>query len=245
MAQMLTVPATLDSLALISAFITDAAERVGLDDHTAWQIELAVDEAATNIIQHASNPAQPGTIELGWSLRDDTLVVTLRDWGDPFDPASVPTPDISSPLEERQAGGLGIYLMNRLMDSVHFSFDREQGNLLTLTKRLDRPPEPPEVVLLCGRLDAQTTTQALQGARSSIASGARRILLDMGGVSFMSSSGLRALLLLRRDLLAQAGELRLCALQPQVREVFTLTGFTQVFTIHSSREEALAAFAQE
>ena len=65
------------------------------------------------------------------------------------------------------------------------------------------------------------------------------------GVTFLSSSGLRALLLVRKELLAQNGELRLCALKPQVREVFTLTGFTQVFAIHSTREEALRAFGRE
>ena len=79
---------------------------------------------------------------------------------------------------------------------------------------------------------------------ATIAAGARHVLLDLGGVTFLSSSGLRALLLVRKELLAQGGELRLCAPRPQVREVFTLTGFTQVFAIHQTREEALGAFGQ-
>jgi serine/threonine-protein kinase RsbW len=70
------------------------------------------------------------------------------------------------------------------------------------------------------------------------------VLLEMSQVTFLSSSGLRALLLVRKELLAQSGELRLCALKPQVQEVFTLTGFTQVFAIHPTREEALRAFGQ-
>ncbi|HEU4324819.1 MAG TPA: anti-sigma factor antagonist [Roseiflexaceae bacterium] len=245
MAQLLRVPATLDSLAHISAFINDAAGRVGLDDHSAWQVELAVDEAATNIIQHACDPGQPGEIELSWRVESDWLVVTLRDWGDPFDPSSIPAPDITSPLEERQAGGLGIFLMNRLMDSVSFEFDTANGNLLTMTKRLHSAAEPPQIVTLGGRLDAQSTNQALSRVRATLGAGTSQVLLDMSGVTFMSSSGLRALLLLRRELLAQGGELRLCALQPQVREVFALTGFTQVFAIHDTRDDALAAFAQE
>jgi anti-anti-sigma factor len=64
-------------------------------------------------------------------------------------------------------------------------------------------------------------------------------------VTFLSSSGLRALLLTRKELLAQDGELRLCALRPEVEEVFALTGFTQVFSIHATREEALQAFKRE
>jgi len=58
----------------------------------------------------------------------------------------------------------------------------------------------------------------------------------------MSSSGLRALLLVRKDLIANGGEFRLCELQPQVYEVFAITGFTQVFSIHQTRDDAMAAF---
>src|SRR5204862_7312096 len=93
-----------------------------------------------------------------------------------------------------------------------------------------------------GRLDAVSTDSAITEVRAAIANGARSVLLDMADVTFLSSSGLRALLLLRKELLAHGGELRLCRLQPQVQEVFALTGFTQVFTIHRSREEALDAF---
>ena len=50
--------------------------------------------------------------------------------------------------------------------------------------------------------------------------------------------------LVRKELLGHGGELRLCGLRPQVREVFTLTGFTQVFAIHQTRDEALSAFGQ-
>src|SRR5512144_762670 len=107
----LTVSATLDSLATISAFITDATARSGLDDHAAWQVQLAVDEASTNIIQHGYDEAAPGEIQLAWEIHGDELIVTLRDRGRSFNPDDVPAPDISSPLEERQAGGLGLYLM--------------------------------------------------------------------------------------------------------------------------------------
>jgi len=62
-------------------------------------------------------------------------------------------------------------------------------------------------------------------------------------VTFLSSSGLRILLMLARELKSTGGELRLCAMQPPVAEVFSLTGFNQIFTIHRTRDEALAALA--
>lgn len=242
----LIVPATLDSLAPISTFITQATAQAGLDDHAAWQVQLAVDEAATNIIQHGYDSDQQGNIELSWQIESEALVVRLRDYGRRFNPDDVPPPDIESPLEERQAGGLGLYLMSRLMDDVRFDFDDQRGNLLTLTKRIVMSGRQRQIdeFSLSGRLDAVSTTDALRPVHAAIATGARQVLLEMSGVTFMSSSGLRALLLLRRDLLARGGELRLCAMKPQVYEVFVLTGFTQVFAIHPTRDEAVSAFEQ-
>jgi serine/threonine-protein kinase RsbW len=240
----LTVSATLDSLATISAFITDATARAGLDDHAAWQVQLAVDEASTNIIQHGYDEAAPGEIELTWRVEGDQLIVTLLDRGRSFNPDDVPAPDITSPLEERQAGGLGLFLMGRLMDSVEFEFDDLQGNLLKMTKRIGAADTPAQIFELAGRLDAVGSQAAIARVYAAISAGARNVLLDLSQVTFMSSSGLRALLLVRKELLSQSGELRLCALKPQVQEVFTLTGFTQVFAIHPTREEALRAFGQ-
>ena len=240
----LTVPADLDSLATISVFITDATARAGLDDHAAWQVQLAVDEASTNIIQHGYDAAA-GEIELSWLVEGPDLIVTLRDRGRRFNPDDVPAPDITSPLEERQSGGLGLYLMSRLMDSVEFVFDDTLGNLLKMTKRIGATGAPAQIFDLAGRLDAVSSQAAIARVYAAISAGARHVLLDMSQVTFLSSSGLRALLLVRKELLAQSGELRLCALKPQVREVFTLTGFTQVFAIHSTREEALRAFGRE
>jgi serine/threonine-protein kinase RsbW len=240
----LTIPTTLESLARISEFITAATSQAGLDDHNAWQVQLAVDEASTNIIQHGYAGRVPGEIELGWHVDGDRLVVTLRDYGRRFNPDDVPAPDVTSPLEERQAGGLGLYLMSRLMDSVQFEFDDQQGNLLTMTKRIGAAETPAQIFDLAGRLDAVGSQAAIARVYAAISAGARHVLLDMSQVTFLSSSGLRALLLVRKELLAQGGELRLCALKPQVQEVFTITGFTQVFTIHVTREEALGAFGQ-
>ena len=240
----LTLPATLDSLALISEFITDATTRVGLDEHAAWQVQLAVDEAATNIIQHGYDPDVPGQIELNWQVEGDRLMVSLRDTGRRFNPDDVPAPDITSPLEERQAGGLGLYLMGQLMDAVEFTFGDPRGNLLTMSKQIP-PTTSARIFELSGRLDAVSTQQSIVGVYQAIAEGERQILLDLADVSFLSSSGMRALLLVRKELLThKGGELRLCALQPQVREVFELTGFTRVFSIHQTREDALRAFRQ-
>jgi anti-anti-sigma factor len=178
-------------------------------------------------------------------VEGNRFIMTLHDKGRSFDPNEVPTPDIQSPLEERQAGGLGIYLMTRLMDEVRFDFDPQQGNLLTMVKYITPASRDDVVILpLKGRVDAVTSPRISAQVREHIAAGARYMLIDLSEVSFLSSSGLRALLLIRKELMTEGGELRLCALQTQVNEVFVLTGFTQVFAIHTTQEEALAAFGQ-
>jgi serine/threonine-protein kinase RsbW len=243
--QTLTVTANLDALAAISAFITDAAERLGLDERATWQVQLAVDEAATNIIQHAYDPDVPGNITLSWQCENNRLVITLRDYGRQFDPHDVPPPDLQSPLEERQVGGLGIYLITRLMDEVRFDFDPNAGNLLTMVKYIT-PTAPGDIAVMPvqGRVDAVTAPELSAQVHERIDAGARYVLLDLSDVNFLSSSGLRALLLIRKDLMTLGGELRLAALQAQVHEVFALTGFTQVFAIHPTVEEAYGAFGQ-
>lgn len=244
----ITLTADLDALAKTSAFITAAAERCGLDERATWQVQLAVDEAVTNVIQHAYDPDQPGDFTLSWHCHDRRFIVTVRDHGRQFDPSTVPVPDITSPLEERQVGGLGIYLITRLMDEVHFEFSPQGGNLLTMVKYLpsDQAEEANEVVVIPvnDRVDALTAPRLSKTVNKQISQGARQIVLDFSNVPFLSSSGLRALLLIRKELMTLGGELRLAALQPQVHEVFTITGFTQVFNIHPSVTEARAAFSQ-
>jgi serine/threonine-protein kinase RsbW len=241
----ITLVADLDALAKISAFITEAAELSGLDERATWQVQLAVDEAATNVIQHAYDSDEPGELVLAWHYADHRFTVTLRDTGRQFDPDAVPTPDITSPLEERQVGGLGIYLITRLMDEVRFDFHPQHGNVLTMVKyTLPDLHEDLVVLPIEGRIDAITAPTLTQTVQDHMRNGARFVLIDLTAVSFLSSSGLRALLLIRKELMTLGGELRLAGLQPQVHEVFALTGFTQVFAIHPSVDDARNAFGQ-
>lgn len=130
-----TFPARYESLAAIGEFIAAAAEQAGFNECTAYQVQLAIDEACSNIIEHAYGGEGSGVIECSYHIRDDELVVILRDTGEPFEPETVPEPNLSPNIEERTGGGLGLYLIRRIMDEVSFDFQSERGNVLTLTKR--------------------------------------------------------------------------------------------------------------
>ncbi len=234
----LIVEASLDALAKISDFIAEQARAAGLDEHAVWEVQLAVDEAATNVIQHGYAETS-GVVKVIAGTRGDEFQVFIYDSGRRFDPDTVPEPDLVSPLEERRTGGLGLYLMRKLMDRVDFRFN-EGENVVMMTKRIKQPD--PRVVSFAGRIDAATASTVDSTVRKAMAEGVCQVIVDLRNVSFLSSSGLRALLLVARDLRRKGGDLVLCSLQPQVAEVFRLTGFEQIFQIRHTCEEAAAAF---
>jgi len=122
-----------DNLPIITDFIHNTLTRFQVDASTINKVQLAVDEACTNIMMYAySSTAGPLTITL--EVGGEDITITIKDKGKPFDPTLVPTPDLSSNVDERQIGGLGIYLMRKLMDSVSYSFSPDEGNRLTLRK---------------------------------------------------------------------------------------------------------------
>jgi serine/threonine-protein kinase RsbW len=94
-----------------------------------------VDEAATNIIEHGYHGSGKGDLVITCETQEQGLQVTLHDHAPPFEPDDIPAPDTGVPLEELKSRGLGIYLMRKMMDEVHYHFDREHGNTLTMIKR--------------------------------------------------------------------------------------------------------------
>jgi serine/threonine-protein kinase RsbW len=128
-------PGRFDSLSAIIDFVTRAAQSAGLDLPAIHAVQLAVDEACTNIIEHAYGGEGRGEIECCCTITHYSLTVTLCDRGAPFDPGSVPDPDLHSHLENRQEGGLGLFLMRQLMDEIRFQFTPSEGNILTMVKR--------------------------------------------------------------------------------------------------------------
>ncbi len=131
----LTVLSEVANLKAIADFIAQAAQEANLGEQDIFAIQMAVDEACTNVIEHAYTSV-PGDIHLTCQVKPGECVITIRDQGCPFDPETVPPPDLSSDLEERRIGGLGLYFMRKLMDEVYFSFDPDAGNQVIMVKRI-------------------------------------------------------------------------------------------------------------
>lgn len=128
----LQVAAELINLDVIRHFVEDQTLRLAADENAAYALAHAVDECATNIIEHGYR-GQPGTIEIEIDRMDDNVTIVLRDHAPPFDPTGVPPPDLTLPLEEREPGGLGIYLARQMVDQWRYRA-LPDGNELTLIK---------------------------------------------------------------------------------------------------------------
>ena len=135
-------PAKYKYLAQISKFVGEAAKEANLDKASIYSVQLAVDEACSNIMEHAYSGKGKGEILCSCEIIDDGLKVTLYDYGKPLNPKEVPELDTHTPLDEIKPGGAGIYLMNQLMDQVHYESDPQLGNRLELVKRKGMNKEP-------------------------------------------------------------------------------------------------------
>lgn len=132
-------PATFERLNAIRLFAGQAARDAGLEGSEIDAVELAVDEACSNIIEHAYRGMHGGDIECTCDLGQDSLTIALRDHGRSFDASSLPSPDLTSDIAHRKLGGLGVYLIRTLMDEVRFEPLGKSGNVLTMTKRGKHP----------------------------------------------------------------------------------------------------------
>jgi len=119
----------------IREFVGMIARDGGFGDKDVYNIQLATDEAASNIIEHAYENITDGLLELSCGVKDDKITIVLVDHGESFDPSEIPLPDLKADLSKRKIGGLGIFLMRKLMDEVHYEVKSNQSNVLTMTKR--------------------------------------------------------------------------------------------------------------
>jgi serine/threonine-protein kinase RsbW len=131
----LQVKAELENLSIIADFTTASARELGLNEKGIFQLQLAVDEVASNIILHGYTH-QTGPIHLTIWKENDRIIIRIEDRGEPFNPLEVDEPNLGAPLEERSPGGLGIHFLKTVTDSVHYQF-KDGKNILTLVKTLD------------------------------------------------------------------------------------------------------------
>jgi len=139
----ITVRGRYTEIRQVCEFVSEGAARAGFDEDAIFQVQLACDEACTNIIEHTYREEDVGDITVSWEIEGKAFVITITDNGEQFNPRDIPPAPIPlSPLDEDEfeikEGGLGVYFMRKLMDSVNYSYKKGNGNILTMKKKLPK-----------------------------------------------------------------------------------------------------------
>jgi len=132
--QTLTFSTTFDILDEIRTFVGNQAREAGFNVKDIYSVQLATDEAASNVIEHAYESNPNGKFEVNCEFREGRLIITILDHGKAFDPSQVEEPDLKAALSDRKIGGLGVYMIRKLMDEVRYE-STQAGNRLTMIKR--------------------------------------------------------------------------------------------------------------
>lgn len=131
----LTVEATVDNLEKVTSFVNEQLENLSCPMKAQMQIDIAIDELFSNIAYYAYQPKTGNaTVQIEVVNEPLAVVITFIDEGTPYDPLSRENPDTSLSAEERQIGGLGIYMVRKSMDEISYEY-REGKNILKIKKQ--------------------------------------------------------------------------------------------------------------
>ena len=140
----LRVEAKLEYLRNVSDFVRDIGQQLHLTEEAIFDFDLAVEEAAANIVQHAYRSGQARDILLRVETTDDLVRISLTDWGLPFDAKRVKPFDVDASVETLIEGGMGLRIIHSLMDDVVRQTASAPGgpNVIMLSKHLEHRHAP-------------------------------------------------------------------------------------------------------
>ena len=237
----LTLPVKPESLARVREFIRSEAGRASFPEDRVFDLVLATDEACSNLIEHGHAPETTADFSLAFAFDGRTAEVLICDTGLAFDPADRPSLDLSVQTEDREPGGLGWHLIMHSVDAVEYQTGPD-GNRLILKKLREPGPRRGDTVLeidmertteitvarVTGTVDSLTAPDLLTAFEQEIDGGSARLVVDLSGVDYMSSAGLRSLLGAVKKARSVGGDVRLAAPQPNVFRVLDMSGFTGI-----------------
>lgn len=132
----LEVPSSTENLAMIRDFVRRIGSQTGMDEQEVSNLELAVDEACANVIEHAYGHDISKEVIIRAVCDNQAVRIAVIDMGQGFDAESLASESIESLIHERKSGGLGIRLIKALMDEVSYEIRPGQKNELHMMKRL-------------------------------------------------------------------------------------------------------------
>ncbi len=134
----LHVPSSTENLAMIREFVNSVGVQAGLSPKEVAQMELAVDEACANVIEHAYGSDVTKEVSVRAMLDENSVQIEVIDTGKAFDPDLIEQVDLDKLLSARKSGGLGMRLIKSFMDEVHYQMGPGQKNELRMVKRIKK-----------------------------------------------------------------------------------------------------------
>lgn len=133
----MTLDATIENIGVVTDFVTAELENVDCPPKVQIQISIAIDELFSNISRYAYNPEiGPAAVRVEVEENPLAVVITFMDHGVPYDPLAKVNPDTSLSAEDREIGGLGIFLVKNIMDDVVYEY-KDGRNILKIKKNLE------------------------------------------------------------------------------------------------------------
>ena len=132
----MNIEATLENITTVTAWVDEQLEALDCPMKAQMQIDIAIDELFSNIARYAYNPETgPATVRIEVVEEPLAVVITIIDKGVPYDPLKKEDPNTKLPIEEREEGGLGIYMVKKTMDDITYEYVDGQ-NILKIKKNL-------------------------------------------------------------------------------------------------------------
>ena len=233
-----------DEITRIAQFIDELGMSLQLPPSITMSVNLAIEEAISNIIHHGYPANKEGEITLLTSVAPGILTARIIDNGISFDPTERNTDaDNIISLDQQLTQGLGPFLIRRTMDKVEYH-STESQNELTLIKKIDMDFKPEaslktnickieEVTILTieGRLDTANSNDFNVVISPLLSMPTPNIIINVEGLLYISSSGLRSLITLQKCVRQHQGVLVIEAMRPEILKIFDMTGCSSLFTI--------------
>ena len=132
----ITLPAIIENVEKVTAFVNAELEKINCPAKAKAEIDIAIDELFSNIANYAYNPeVGKATIKFEVQKNPMAVVITFMDNGIPYDPLKREDPNVTLSVEERQIGGLGIFMVKKSMDSIEYEY-KDNHNILRIKKHI-------------------------------------------------------------------------------------------------------------
>ena len=165
----LRLPATKENIRTLAHFVQGVGQRLNVTEKTQFDLDLAIEEAAVNIVEHAYPDGLTGDMVIRVAATETILKITLIDWGIPLDPEDIKPFDIRAPIESRIEGGMGLHFIRSLMDEVHRqATPHGEPNTLTLVKHIEQLQPGAHIPSVIRELNAMLTISRTLSAGVSL-----------------------------------------------------------------------------